>query len=207
MPRIYLGMVAALARRAWSRSRIPQVLRCARRRPAERRRLERRSGGRSRIVLGLGVLEAVMIALRRWFVLTPGTHIEARMRNSLYAQLQDLPVTLPRPLAERPAAVARRQRPQPDPPLALVRPRAARRQHRHDRRSASSILFVLNWMLGLVFLVCSIPLWIYGYVFEKQVLRRSPGAARTRPATSRPPSRSRCTASGCSRRSAAASTR
>ena len=44
------------------------------------------------LVLGLGILEAVFIMLRRWFVLTPGTHIEARMRNGLYAQLQDLPV-------------------------------------------------------------------------------------------------------------------
>ena len=34
-----------------------------------------------------------MIALRRWFVLAPGTHVEARMRNGLYAPLQDLPVT------------------------------------------------------------------------------------------------------------------
>ena len=30
--------------------------------------------------------------LRRWLVLTPGTHVEAAMRNSLYAKLQDLPV-------------------------------------------------------------------------------------------------------------------
>src|SRR4051812_21399723 len=44
------------------------------------------------LVIGLGVLEAVFIALRRWFVLTPGTHVEASMRNGLYAQLQDLPV-------------------------------------------------------------------------------------------------------------------
>ena len=30
--------------------------------------------------------------MRRWFVLTPGTHVEAAMRNTLYAKLQDLPV-------------------------------------------------------------------------------------------------------------------
>ena len=36
---------------------------------------------------------AVFISLRRWFVLTPGTHVEARMRNALYEKLQDLPVS------------------------------------------------------------------------------------------------------------------
>ena len=45
------------------------------------------------LVLTLGVFEAALIALRRWFVLTPGTHVEARMRNGLYAHLQDLPVS------------------------------------------------------------------------------------------------------------------
>ena len=43
-------------------------------------------------MLVLGILEAAFIALRRWFVLTPGTHVEAAMRNTLYAKLQDLPV-------------------------------------------------------------------------------------------------------------------
>jgi len=38
------------------------------------------------------------------------------------------------------------------------------------------VLFFWSWMLGLVFLVCSIPLWIYGFVFENKysvVARRS----------------------------------
>ena len=43
-------------------------------------------------VLGFGLLEAVMVLLRRWLVLTPGTHVEAGMRRTLYAKLQDLPV-------------------------------------------------------------------------------------------------------------------
>ncbi len=43
-------------------------------------------------VLGMGLLEAVMVLLRRWLVLTPGTHVEAGLRRALYAKLQDLEV-------------------------------------------------------------------------------------------------------------------
>ena len=43
-------------------------------------------------IAALGVLEAVLIWARRSFVLTPGTHVEARMRQALYDRLQKLPV-------------------------------------------------------------------------------------------------------------------
>jgi len=127
------------------------------------------------IVLGLGVLEAIMIALRRWFVLTPGTHIEARMRNGLYARLQDLPVTF----HDRWPSGQLLSRAISD--LNLI------------RRWVSFglvllvvnfltiivgvvILFSMNWLLGLIFIVCSIPIWIYGYIFEEKysvIARRS----------------------------------
>ena len=45
------------------------------------------------LVLVLGVLEACLIAARRFLVLTPGTQVEAAMRNAFYAKLQDLPVS------------------------------------------------------------------------------------------------------------------
>ena len=76
MPRIYLGMVSALLAALVSLA-IPQVLRALVDGPLK-------DGDSTQIwwpvgiVLGLGVLEAVMIGLRRWLVLTPGTHIEAR---------------------------------------------------------------------------------------------------------------------------------
>ena len=91
MPRIYLGMVSALAAGIVALL-IPQVLRALVDGPLQ-------SGDSAQIwpafatVLGLGVLEAVMVFLRRTFVLTPGTRVEARLRNSLYAQLQALPVS------------------------------------------------------------------------------------------------------------------
>ncbi|HET6672644.1 MAG TPA: ABC transporter ATP-binding protein [Agromyces sp.] len=127
------------------------------------------------VVLGLGVLEAGMIALRRWFVLTPGTRVEARMRNALYARLQDLPVSF----HDRWPSGQLLSRAVSD--LGLIR----------RWLSFGLVLLVvnlivivvglvilvsMNWMLGLVFLVCSIPLWVVGYRFEgrySEVSRRS----------------------------------
>ncbi|MFD1714627.1 ABC transporter ATP-binding protein [Amnibacterium flavum] len=44
------------------------------------------------VILGLGVLEAAAILVRRWLILTPNSHVEASMRNAIYTHLQDLPV-------------------------------------------------------------------------------------------------------------------
>lgn len=127
------------------------------------------------IVLILGIIEAVMIWFRRWFVLQPGTHIEARMRNGLYNQLQDLPVSF----HDRWPSGQLLSRAISD--LNLIR----------RWFSFGLVLFVvntitiivglgvlvsINWMLGVLFAVLSIPLWIYGYVFENKysvVARRS----------------------------------
>lgn len=118
-------------------------------------------------VLVLGVLEALFIMLRRFFVLTPGTHIEARMRNALYAHLQDLPVAF----HDRWQSGQLLSRAVSD--LNLIR----------RWLSFGFVLLIvngitiiigfvvlINWSLwlGLLFLVASIPLWIYGYLFENK---------------------------------------
>jgi ATP-binding cassette subfamily B protein len=173
MPRIYLGMVSALIA-AIVALLIPQVLGVLVDGPLA-------SGDASQIwwpvaaVLGLGVLEAAMIWFRRWFVLQPGTRVEATLRNSLYNQLQDLPVNF----HDRWPSGQLLSRAVSD--LNLVR----------RWISFGLVLFVvnvvtivigfvflinINWMLGLIFVVCSIPLWIYGYLFEQKysvVARRS----------------------------------
>jgi ATP-binding cassette subfamily B protein len=173
MPRIYLGMVSALIA-AIVALIIPQVLRALVDGPLQ-------DGDASQIwwpvaaVLGLGVLEAVMIWFRRWFVLQPGTRVESDMRNSLYKQLQDLPVSF----HDRWASGQLLSRAVSD--LNLIR----------RWISFGIVLLVvnvitilvgfvfllsINWILGIVFVVCSIPLWIYGYLFEQKysvVARRS----------------------------------
>ncbi|RFA07281.1 ABC transporter [Subtercola boreus] len=117
------------------------------------------------VILALGVFEALLIALRRVLVLTPGTHIEARMRNSLYDHLQELPVEF----HDRWPSGQLLSRAVSD--LNLI------------RRWLSfgvviivvnvvtivigfAILLSLNWVLGLIFAVASIPVLAYSYVFE-----------------------------------------
>ena len=64
---------------------------------------------------------------------------------------------------------------EPHPPLAVVRHRAARRQRRDDRRRLRHPDRAGTGCSALIFLVCSIPLWIYGFVFEgKYSVDRAP---------------------------------
>lgn len=163
LPAIIAGMVAALLSQLVALA-IPQVLQAIVDGPLT-------DGDASAIwplaalVFALGVVEAAMVALRRWFVLTPGTRVEARMRNALYAKLQDLPVSF----HDRWPSGQLLSRAVSD--LGLIR----------RWLSFGLVLLVVNlivivvglgilismsWVLGIVFLVCSIPLWIVGYRFE-----------------------------------------
>ncbi|HWU59176.1 MAG TPA: ABC transporter ATP-binding protein [Microbacteriaceae bacterium] len=173
MRRIYLGMVAALAASIVALL-IPMVLQALVDGPMK-------TGDSAEVwpsallVLALGAAEAVFISLRRWFVLTPGTKIEATLRNGLYAKLQDLPVSF----HDRWPSGQLLSRAVSD--LNLI------------RRWLSfgfvlffvnivtivvgfGVLFWWNGWLAIIFLLCSIPLWIYGYLFEQKysvIARRS----------------------------------
>jgi ATP-binding cassette, subfamily B, bacterial len=165
MPRIYLGMVAALLAGVVALA-IPLVLQQLVDGPLS-------SGVGDAIVpaviivLALGVLEAVMIALRRWFVLTPGTHIEARMRNGLYAKLQDLPVAFhdrwqSGQLLSRAVSDLNLIRRWISFGLVLLAVNVV------TIVIGFGVLVYFNLWLGLLFLACSAPLWVYGYLFEKK---------------------------------------
>ena len=118
------------------------------------------------LILLLGVIEAALVLLRRWLVLTPGTFVEADMRNTLFAKLQDLPVAF----HDRWPSGQLLSRAVAD--LGLI------------RRWLSFgivllianfitlvvgllILFTYNFWLGLIFSVASIPIWIIGFRFER----------------------------------------
>ena len=165
LPRLGLGMVSALIA-AVVALLIPQVLRGLVDGPLQ-------EGDANQIwwpvgiVLALGVLEAGMIWLRRWFVLRPGTKVEADMRNGMYAKLQELPVAF----HDR----------WPSGQL-LSRSGSDLSQVRRWISFGVVLLIVntltiligfvfllsINWILGLLFMICSIPLWVYGFVFEKK---------------------------------------
>ncbi|GAA3929973.1 ABC transporter ATP-binding protein [Microbacterium soli] len=118
-------------------------------------------------VLALALGEAVMVWLRRWFVLTPATEIEFGMRAELYSRLQSLPVAF----HDRWQSGQLLSRMMQD--ISLIR----------RWISFGLILLIVNiltigigtvllfrwhWLLGAIFLLTGIPLWISGYVFEKR---------------------------------------
>lgn len=118
-------------------------------------------------VLILGTVEAIMVLLRRWLVLRPGTFMEANMRNELYRKLQDLPVAF----HDRWPSGQLLSRSVQD--LNLIR-----RWLSFGLVLLTSnivlivvgffVLFSINWVLGLIFVVTSIPIWIRGFRFEGQ---------------------------------------
>ncbi|WP_291053252.1 ABC transporter ATP-binding protein [Herbiconiux sp.] len=173
LPRIYLAMVVTLLASAVALT-IPQVLRWLVDGPladGDVTQLWIAFG----IVLGLGVLEAILIGLRRALVLTPGTHVEARMRNALFAHLQDLPVSF----HDRWPSGQLLSRAVSD--LNLIRRWLAFGLvllvvNVLTLIGGLIIMVTLNWVLGLIFAAAAVPVIAYGFSFERKysdVARRS----------------------------------
>ncbi|OII12581.1 ABC transporter ATP-binding protein [Curtobacterium sp. MCBA15_008] len=126
-------------------------------------------------VLALGILEAFFIASRRRMVMRPSTRIETSMRNALYAKLQDLPVAF----HDRWESGQLLSRSVSD--LSLIRRWLAFGVVLLVVNIVTIVvgfvvLFTFGWLLGLIFLIASIPLWINGLLFERRysvVARRS----------------------------------
>lgn len=124
------------------------------------------------LVFALGTAEALLYALRRWLVVGPGTKVEARMRNALYAKLQDLPVSF----HDRWPSGQLLSRAVSD--LGLIRRWLSFGLVLTGANLVIivvgvGILMSMNWMLGLIFLVCSLPLWWAGWRFEGQYSEKS----------------------------------
>ncbi|WP_378148763.1 ABC transporter ATP-binding protein [Cnuibacter sp. UC19_7] len=173
MPRIVWGMVASLGASAVALI-IPQVLEWVVDGPLS-------SGDEAQIwiagalVLGLGVAEAALIAARRVLVLVPNTRVEARMRNALYAKLQDLPVSFhdrwpSGQLLSRSVSDLNLIRRWLSFGLVLLVVNVL------TIIGGGVILLSMNWVLGLVFLAAAIPVILYSFSFERRysdVARRS----------------------------------
>jgi len=163
LPRISLGIVAALAAHGFALA-IPQVLRDLINDLESVRTLDALYFSVI-LVLIMGVLEAVMVLLRRWLVLTPGTFVEAGLRSKLYAKLQDLPVSF----HDRWPSGQLLSRATQD--LSLIRRWLSFGvvllvANAITIVAGLAILFTFHWLLGLIFFVISVPIWIQGYRFE-----------------------------------------
>ena len=117
------------------------------------------------LVLVMGILEAAMVLLRRWLVLTPGTFVEASLRSTLYAKLQDLPISF----HDRWPSGQLLSRATQD--LSLIRRWLSFGvvllvANALTIVAGLVILFTFHWLLGLIFFLISILIWIQGYRFE-----------------------------------------
>ncbi|CAB4541517.1 MAG: ATP-binding cassette domain-containing protein [Actinobacteria bacterium] len=162
LPRIFLGVFAAIAAHLFALA-IPQLLQGLVNSLVE--------GGLEALlpavgfILLLGLLEAFFVLLRRWLVLTPGTHVEASMRNALYEKLQDLPVAF----HDRWPSGQLLSRAVSD--LSLIRRWLSFGFVLFTANLITIIvglviLFTFNFWLGLIFFVATIPIWVAGFLFE-----------------------------------------
>ena len=163
LPRISLGIIVAIAAHMFALA-IPQLL--------QNLINSLVAGGVEALVpavmliLGLGLAEAIFVLLRRWLVLMPGTFVEADMRNALYAKLQDLPVAF----HDRWPSGQLLSRAISD--LNLIRRWLSFGLVLFVANLITivvglALLFTFNFWLGLIFLVATIPIWIAGFLFEK----------------------------------------
>lgn len=164
MPRIFLGIIAAIAAHMFALS-IPQFLRSL---------IDSLAAGGLEallpavgLILLMGFLEALFVLFRRWLVLTPGTHVEARMRNRIYEKLQDLPVSF----HDRWPSGQLISRAISD--LNLIRRWISFGFVLFTANLITlivglAVLFTFNFWLGLIFTIASIPIWLIGFKFESQ---------------------------------------
>ncbi|CAG7615701.1 ABC transporter ATP-binding protein [Leucobacter soli] len=118
-------------------------------------------------VLGLGIVEAMLIFFRRVLVLAPATEVEFAVRQRFYERLQRLPVAF----HDRWESGQLLSRMMQD--ISLIR----------RWLGFGAILLLINlltilvgavllfrwhWALGAVFLICSLPIWIFAFRFERR---------------------------------------
>jgi ATP-binding cassette subfamily B protein len=127
------------------------------------------------IIAALGVLEAALYFARRLFIVGPATGVEASMRRALYAKLQDLPVAF----HDRWPSGQLLSRSMSD--LSLIRRFIAFGfiyliVNLITIAVGFVVLLLMSPLLAIVFVACSVPLWINGFRFERRyhvVARRS----------------------------------
>ena len=117
-------------------------------------------------ILGLGLAEALMVWLRRWFVLAPATLMEYDIRQTFYSRLQRLPVAF----HDRWQSGQLLSRMMQD--ISMLRRWIAFGLvllvvNVLTILVGAALLFRWHWVLGTIFLVTSAPLWYAGYRFER----------------------------------------
>ena len=164
-PRLFLGFLCALGASLMALA-IPQVLRLLVNASLE-------PGGSSAgvwtaagMVLGLGVMEAGFIVLRRQFVIVPASAVETRMRTDFYRHLQELSVDF----HDRWGSGQLLSRAMAD--LSLIRRWMAFGAIMLVVTALTvvlgvGIMFFTSWQLALIFLAAAAPIVVFGFRFRR----------------------------------------
>ncbi len=164
LPRLSLGALSALVASLLALS-IPLVLEAIVAGPIASGDITQIAWGAA-AVLALGLAEALMVWLRRWFVLGPATKVEYEIRQTFYARLQRLPVSFHdrwqsgQLLSRMMQDISMLRRWMAFGIVLLV-------VNVITIVVGTALLFRWHWLLGTIFLVVSAPLWYAGYRFEK----------------------------------------
>jgi ATP-binding cassette subfamily B protein len=164
LPRLAMGALSALIASLLALS-IPLVLEAIVAGPIASGDISQIAWG-SAAVLALGLAEALMVWLRRWFVLGPATKVEYDIRQSFYSRLQRLPVSFHdkwqsgQLLSRMMQDISMLRRWMAFGIVLLV-------VNVITIAVGTVLLFRWHWLLGTIFLVTSAPLWYAGYRFEK----------------------------------------
>ncbi len=164
LPRLTLGAVSALVASLLALT-IPLVLEAVVAGPITSGDPVQLAWGAAAI-LGLGLAEALMVWLRRWFVLGPATGVEYDIRQSFYSRLQRLPVAFHdrwqsgQLLSRMMQDISMLRRWMAFGLVLLV-------VNVLTILVGTVLLFRWHWLLGTIFLVTSAPLWYAGFRFEK----------------------------------------
>ena len=118
-------------------------------------------------VLGLGVAEALLIFARRMLVLKPLTEVEFSIRQAFYERLQRLSVSF----HDRWQSGQLLSRMMQD--IGLIRRwltfgAIMLLVNIVTMLVGIGLLFRWHWALGVVFFICSTPIWVVGYRFEQR---------------------------------------
>jgi len=164
VPRLILGAASALVAALLALS-IPLVLEVLVQGPIASGDFSQLAWGAA-LILVLGLLEALMVWLRRWFVLGPSTSVEYDMRTSFYERLQRLPVAF----HDRWQSGQLLSRMMQD--ISMLRRWLAFGVvllvvNILTIIVGMALLFRWHWALGVTFLIVCAPLWYAGYRFEK----------------------------------------
>ena len=174
IPRLLLGLLCALLASLVALT-IPQVLRVLVNDSLQAGGATETVWISAAVILGLGVAEAGLVALRRQFVINPATTVETRMRVSLYGHLQDLTVSF----HDRWGSGQLLSRAMTD--LNFLRRWMAFGAIMLVVTTLTVIIgivvmFSMSWQLALIFLAAAAPIMAYSFRFRtrfSKVARRS----------------------------------